>query len=228
MTPKEILESILKNEEINYAQLAKAMGLSRVQPLYDIRDGKVKRISENYASKIMASYPQYSRIWLLTGEGEMLNKPEDNNAIPISISDIKEDDYRGTLVYDIDATCGTDCRDIDFTVDHVIGSINLPGINKNSKIVRANGDSMEPKIYDGNLVVVREILSWSDIFYGQAYLILLDEYRMIKYIRRYEPDEENYIILRSENAKYDDIKLHRSKIRKLFIVENILSIKNQL
>ena len=51
---------------------------------------------------------------------------------------------------------------------------------------------------------------------------------MIKYIRRYEPDEENYIILRSENPKYDDIKLHKGKIRKMFIVENILSVKTQL
>lgn len=87
---------------------------------------------------------------------------------------------------------------------------------------------MEPCIFDGNMVVIREIHNLEDIFYGQMYLILLDEYRMIKYIRRYEPDEENYIILRSENPKYDDIKLHKGKIRKMFIVENILSVKTQL
>ena len=51
---------------------------------------------------------------------------------------------------------------------------------------------------------------------------------MIKRIRRYEQDEDNYIILRSENVKYDDIKLHKSKIRKLFVVENILSVKNMI
>ena len=87
---------------------------------------------------------------------------------------------------------------------------------------------MEPVIYNGNRVVIREIFNWEDIFYGQIYLILLDEYRMIKYIRRYEQDEKNYIILRSENSRYDDIKLHKSKIRKLFIVQNILSVKTQI
>ena len=51
---------------------------------------------------------------------------------------------------------------------------------------------------------------------------------MIKYIRRYEKDEDNYIILRSENKEYDDIRLHKSKIIKLFIVENILSVKTQI
>lgn len=128
----------------------------------------------------------------------------------------------------MDATCGTDDRDIYFTQEDIIGSVNLPGINKESKIIRANGDSMEPKVYDGNMVVIREIHNWDDIFYGQMYLILLDEYRMIKYIRRYEQDETNYIILRSENPLYDDIKLHKNKIRKLFVVENVLSVKTQL
>ena len=51
---------------------------------------------------------------------------------------------------------------------------------------------------------------------------------MIKYISRYEQDETNYIILRSENPLYDDIKLHKNKIRKLFVVENVLSVKTQL
>ena len=142
--------------------------------------------------------------------------------------EIREGDYSGTLVYNIDATCGTDLREMAFTQENVIGSVDLPGISKDSKIIRANGDSMEPRIYDGNMVVIREIRNWEDMFYGQIYLVLLDEYRMIKYIRKYEPDEEHYIILRSENAAYDDIKLRKDKIRRLFIVENILSVRTQL
>ena len=74
MTAKEILERILFEQKITYAELARRMGLTRAQMLYDIRDGKVKKISETYAKKIMEAFPgQYSRIWLLTGEGEMLN-----------------------------------------------------------------------------------------------------------------------------------------------------------
>ena len=90
------------------------------------------------------------------------------DTLKISTSDIKEGDYSGTLVYDMDATCGTDDRDIYFTQEDIIGSVNLPGINKESKIIRANGDSMEPKVYDGNMVVIREIHNWDDIFYGQS------------------------------------------------------------
>ena len=63
MRPKEVLEYILSNERINYSELAKLMGIPRVQPLYDIRDGKIKNISENYANKILAVFPKYFPSW---------------------------------------------------------------------------------------------------------------------------------------------------------------------
>ena len=51
---------------------------------------------------------------------------------------------------------------------------------------------------------------------------------MIKYVRKYEQDEDHYFLLRSANPNYDDITMRKDKIRKLFIVENILSVKIQL
>lgn len=170
--------------------------------------------------RILKAYQDLNRVWLLTGEGEMLKSAPNGGA--------GGGDYPGTLVYDIDATCGMDGRDMMFAEDRIIGSVKLPGISNEAVIVRANGDSMEPRIFDGNLVAIREIKNWNDLFYGQIYLVLLDEYRMIKYIRKDKEDEENYIILHSENALYDDIRLHKSKIRKLFIVESILAVKVQL
>ncbi|WP_297272404.1 S24 family peptidase [uncultured Bacteroides sp.] len=227
---KKVYELIQKETNGNVRAFAQSINVSQ-QSLnrifcIDKRNGKYPSVSNEIKKGIIDVYGK-DEIWFISdvnsGEGEMLNSESS-----ISSNDIKEGDYSGTLVYDIDATCGTDQRGIFFTQDNIIGSVNLPGINKGSQIVRANGDSMEPRIFDGNMVVIREIHSWEDIFYGQMYLVLLDEYRMIKYIRRYEPDEENYIILRSENPKYDDIKLHKGKIRKMFIVENILSVKTQL
>lgn len=190
--------------------------------------GKTKNPTAEFITLFVEKYNDVSEAWLLTGEGEMLKGGKSNDTVSISGNDIKEGDFSGTLVYDIDATCGTDCRDILFAKDDIIGSINLPGIRKDSVIIRANGDSMEPRVCDGNLVVIRQIYSWDDIFYGQIYMILLDEYRMIKYIRKCQEDEANYIILHSENPAYDDIRLNKGKIRKLFIVENILAVRAQL
>ena len=127
-------------------------------------DDSSKAINSHIIKKILYYHPDLNREWLLTGEGEMLKGGKSDNTVSISGNDIKEGDFSGTLVYDIDATCGTDCRDILFAQDDIIGSVNLPGIRKDSVIIRANGDSMEPRVCDGNLVVIRQIYSWEDIF----------------------------------------------------------------
>lgn len=186
-------------------------------------------IGSDVLANLTDKFPQLNMRWLITGEGNMLNDVAEKPETPLEIVPAaKSNSCDGIPVYNIDATCGTDYRDIDFTDENVIGCVSLPSIRKGAVVIRANGDSMVPIIHDGDFVVIRQIHSWEDLFYGQIYLLLLDEYRMIKFVRRYEPDEDNYIILRSENPKYDDIKLQKNKIRKLFIVENILSVKAQL
>lgn len=227
----KVFNELLKELKMNPKQLSDSLGKERPQWAYDIlNENKNVGISKNAAKLICSKYPQINESWLLTGEGSMLTSyhQDQENIIEITADDIREDIFIGTPVYDIDGTCGTDERDMQFANDSIIGSVNLPGISKSAKIITANGDSMEPVVHDGSRVVLREIFGWDDIFYGQIYLILMEEYRMIKYIRRYEKDEENYIILRSENPKYDDMKIHKDKIKKLFIVENILSVKNQI
>lgn len=212
---KNLISRIKYEYSLNQSQIADSLGVKKTY-LSDMINGRVP-YNETMSKKISEIFP------VVNNEQSSYNK-----TIKITESDINESSFSETLVYDIDATCGMDNREIEFAEDRIIGSVNLPEISKTAKIVTANGDSMEPVIYNGNRVVIREIFNWEDIFYGQIYLILLDEYRMIKYIRRYEQDEKNYIILRSENSRYDDIKLHKSKIRKLFIVENILSVKTQI
>lgn len=168
-----------------------------------------------------------SKDWIISGEGTMFTDRHDK-LISVNCNDIKENDYRGTPIYDIDATCGFEGREIEFTDDKIIGSIDVPEIRANSKIIFATGDSMLPIIASGDRIVIREIENWDYFNYGQIYLILTEEYRLIKRIRKCEGKEDEYIILRSENKEYDDIPLHKSKIKKLFIVENILSIRNIL
>lgn len=151
-----------------------------------------------------------------------------DKTISVQQTDIKESTRKGALIYDIDATCGLSGRDIEFTDERVVGSIDAPEINPDSKIIFATGDSMLPLITSGDRVVIRRIESWDYFNYGQVYLIITNEYRFIKRVRRHPKDDENLILLRSENSEFDDIDLPRKEIIHLFIVENILSIKNIL
>ena len=215
---KRAVEEIKFQTNFKQAQIAEKLGVKSTY-LSDMINGRVPE-TVNMVEKIYELF--HIRINNLTSQNE------NQETIAINSNDIKAYKCEGTPVYNIDGTCGMNERDFNLANEQIIGYVDLPEIKKSSVIIRANGDSMEPVINDGDRVVIREIHNFDDIFYGQKYVVLTEEYRMIKYIRRYEPDEDNYIILRSENSKYDDIKLGKGKIRKLFIIENIISIKNQI
>ena len=189
----------------------------------------VKTLGSDRILRIHTKYPELNIEWLVTGNGEMIKNAErEQKTIEISESAISETKRKGALIYDIDATCGLSGRDIEFTDEKVIGSIDAPEINSDSKIIFATGDSMLPLIASGDRVVIRKIESWDYFNYGQVYLIITNEYRLIKRVRRHPKDADNLILLRSENPDYDDIDLPKREIIHLFIVENILSIKNIL
>jgi phage repressor protein C with HTH and peptisase S24 domain len=221
MNEIERIQNVIDYTGLSARKLAGYIGLSSPQIFYDIKKGKCG-ISKDLANKIHEKYLNISRSWLLTGDGQMFN-----NTIETSVVNLNSE-HRGAPVYNIDATCGAEVRDFYLTDERIVGYVDLPEIRPNTHIIRANGDSMQPVINDGNLVALREVSSWDTVFYGQIYLVILEDYRMLKYIRRYEADEQNYVILRSENTNYDDMIVSKKKILKLFIVENILSVKVQL
>ena len=57
-------------------------------------------------------------------------------------------------------------------------------------------------------------------------MVVLDDYRMVKYLRKHLDFDK--VILRSENPMYDDMELPRSAIRKLFFVDNIIHIDTRM
>lgn len=132
----------------------------------------------------------------------------------------------GTPVYDIDVTAGRLSREMMFADDHIIGTVNVPGVSRDNKIVRVSGDSMQPVINNGDYIAVREIHDMSVIYWGQIYVVLLEDYRMVKYLRKH-PDP-SMVVLRSENPMYDDIELPRKAIRGLFFVDNIIHIDSRM
>lgn len=221
---KERLLQYINSTGMEIAVFERSVGLS---------NGAVHKMGEgtrkSTIDKISEIYPDLNTLWLKTGVGEMLVSEErSEKTITINHSALSETKRKGALIYDIDATCGTEGRSIEFADERVIGSIDAPEINPDSKIIFATGDSMLPLIASGDRVVIRKIESWDYFNYGQVYLIITNEYRFIKRVRRHPEDSKNLILLRSENPEYDDIDLPKREIIHLFIVENILSIKNIL
>lgn len=205
-TIKERTLEYIKSKNISVKEFETRCGLS---------NGYVAAMRKGFGAdklnNVLTAFPDLNRDWLLYGEGKRTKE----------VIEVVE---QGTPVYDIDATCGDLSRPIVFTDEHIIGHVNLPNVSSNAVIIRANGDSMTPHINDGDWIAVREVFNFNELYYGQVYLVITEELRLLKYLRKDE-DEQRYILLRSENDRYDDIRLAKSSIRSLFIVENVLSLK---
>ena len=213
-TVKDRLKQYLSAKHISMAEFGRRIGVSGAY-VTSMR----KSIQPEKVEKIKSEFPDLNIDWLLTGDGVMCESTlEDVEIMPAPSEG-------ATPIYNLDATCGSDGRSIEFLQEHIIGYVSMPNVSKSASIVRANGDSMTPAINDGDFIAVREVTDFDDIFYGQIYLVITAQNRMVKYVRRYEQDEENYVLLKSENPNYDDIKMPKKRIIKMFMVENILSLQ---
>lgn len=127
----------------------------------------------------------------------------------------------GAPIYDIDVTAGTTPLARMFTDERIIGRVSMPGINPELPIVRVMGDSMTPRLNPGCYISIRPINPKGPISWGQIYVVVLADYRFVKYVRRNaNPD---LVTLQSANENYDDIEVRRKDIEGLYLVENVIN-----
>jgi len=128
---------------------------------------------------------------------------------------------KGAPVYDIDVTAG--CMELSsmFTDENVIGYLDLPGLNPDRPVLRVTGDSMTPRLRDGSYIAIRPVSDRSPIAWGQIYVVVVEDYRFVKFVRRH-PDP-SMVILHSANPDYDDIELPRRDILHLYLVESVIN-----
>ena len=162
-----------------------------------------------------------SKSWLRDGIGLPFDKTSIAREIMLPASSVTEPVKNGIPVYDLDVTAG--CRSLEalFGETRPVGTIDIPGIHSGSHIVKVRGDSMSPRIINGGYVAIRPISDLKNIFWGQIYVVELDEFRMVKYLRRHS--DPSMVILHSDNPSYDDMDVARADIRSLYIVEAILN-----
>lgn len=181
-------------------------------------------INDSLINKIVVNLG-VSKKWLKDGVGEQYC-----NAM---LSQVILDDRgsgslptRGTPVYDIDVTAGPVSRSMIFAQENVIGYIDMPSIPDDCRVVKVSGDSMTPVINNGDYLAVRELRNPDMIFWGQIYVVLLEDYRMVKYLRKHTNPQ--MVILRSENPRYDDLEIYRKDIKDIMVVHSILHIDSRM
>jgi phage repressor protein C with HTH and peptisase S24 domain len=85
------------------------------------------------------------------------------------------------------------------------------------------GHSMYPEISNGDKVAYKFLKDWSFFYYGMKYLIITDEQRMVKYIKKHS--QKGFLLLESRNSDYEPIDMPIKSIKYILQVRYIGKIE---
>lgn len=193
-TVKERLIKFIKAKGLTNKAFEQAAGLS---------NGYVNNIlsepRRGVLEKILLSFPDLNKVWLLTGEGDMIRHDEsEHDGIP--------------FYSELPASAGqTELYQADEVPS---GYINVPGVF-GKYAFPVIGCSMEPVVHAGDIVVVDDVNSWERLDPDKIYLVITANDRMIKHL---EADDTNDEILWCISPNYKRFYVMKAEIRKIFKV----------
>lgn len=98
----------------------------------------------------------------------------------------------------------------------------LPGFTGCLAAFPVFGDSMKPKILNGDIVVISEKVPEEKILWGETYLVVTDAWRVIKTVHPGETEE--FLVLRSINPDYEgDTAVNKNEIKGLYLIKGKVS-----
>lgn len=229
MNTCEIINFILEKEEKKAATFAKEIGVRPTQ-IYDLQSGKIKRISGGIADKILLTYPQYDKAWLLSGEGEPIKRKIEDEASPKIIEFenfpfVSQKAYAGYLSGFADTEYVESLPTVAFPVDHTPQG--------NYMVFEVKGNSMDDGSYDsyleGDLLLCREVRmdlwKYSKLHFTKwDFVIVHDNGVIVK--RIIDHNVENHTItihsLNPDKDKYPDEEIDLCNVRQILNVVSMM------
>lgn len=163
--------------------------------------------------------------WLVTGEGEMLQRYTGiDETAPQDVDDLDRPDFVRLPIYnEIQASAGPGAT-VPATeqADGVVAFArpflrDLGATPDRCSIIWARGDSMQPTIPDGSILVVD--CSQTDVVNGCIYVLNVDDDLLVKRVRR-RLDATIEIV--SDNAMYPPESLRAEQLRHLRVVGRVV------
>lgn len=210
MKTPEIISKLLNDTGLKASQFAKSVGLVPTQ-IYDLQTGKTKKISPDVAEKILNTYPQYQKTWLLTGETPVIKDNSKEIEPVISLNS-------GTPYYNVDFLGGFDMIVNDQTINPEY-YIQFKPYEKATCWCNITGHSMEPEINSGDIIALRRIEDFSFIPYGEIYAIVTkNDMRTVKRIGPSSNPDNYTLIPTNKSPEYGIQELPKEMILAIFEV----------
>ncbi len=196
------IEQIIKwTEAASVSAFAREIGLNRGENLYQIKRGN-NGISKELAETITNKYPQISRAWLLTGEGEMLPDEALREKVEIPFYKVDAVQY---IMYDADLA--------------PTYNISFPLFRGSDFAAFSFSDAMMPDIPQGAVLFFQEA-QVSAIHPGATYLVVSDSFLGIRTLRK-EPESTIIRLVPKNKESYDDVIIDEKEIKRLFVVRGV-------
>ncbi len=226
----KIMNELLSELKLNTNELAKSLGMSRTQGLYDILNPDKKvGISKNMADKICNKYQQINILYLLTGEGEMLK----SNNFTSNAKEFEITDFMRIPFVPIHAQAGYtrgygDQEYIDeLPTIPVIVDRNYKG---KYRVFEVEGDSMDDgsrnALYDGDKILCREVkmdLWKSKLHIKDWYFVIVCKNDGITVKEITNHNVENCVIhCHSLNPIFEDFEINLNDVAELYNVIKIV------
>lgn len=215
MTIKERIEIFIERQGIKRSVFEKSCGFS---------NGYTRNLKENPSATkiedILNAYPELNRVWLLSGEGNMLKSDSDAAYSEDSV----EDGYYVPLVpisvmageltsFDSE---GVEARNCERVVSPIKGvDLAFPVL----------GDSMEPEYPNGSKVFVMKINHYDFIAFGNVYVLDTTNGPLLKKVKRSEHEGCIKCVSLNEAAGYEPFDVPLRTVRAMYRVIMCLSLK---
>ena len=212
------IKYLIKFKRMTQAQFGEAISVDPSN-MSKILSGRIP-ITDRIINRIVVDLG-VSKDWLVNGNDVPFPRAS-RHLTMVEDGATANDACKGTPIYDIDVSAGTTELSRMFTEDRVIGYLTLPAVDAGQAIIRVSGNSMDPTIPNGSYISLRPISNDAPLCWGQVYVILTDDYRLVKTVRKH-PSDKNMIILHSDNPAYDDMEIERAIVRRFYLVTAVLT-----
>ena len=197
---------------------AKKIGRNKFEEKAGLSFGYITRLKSAPGSdklvNILTAAEDLNEQWLLTGEGEMLKRPDTTTTAgqKQSLPLIPVNAMAGALTGQADPIMLYDCEQYIIPIFH--GAEFL---------IRVQGDSMMPKYMPGDLVACKRVPMEHIWFqWGKDYVIDTIQGALIKRIE--QSDKDGCLLIVSENDKYKPFTLPADEINGIAIVVGTIRV----
>ncbi len=195
------IERVVRWAGLSVNSFALSVGLSRGENLYQIKRGN-NGISRDLAEAISRRYPQISRAWLLTGEGDMFTSGiARQNSVPFYDADVEKYIAQPTRYSSESYVSLPDVEDADFAA-------------------RYNGRAMGDAVPAGSIVLVRKIAPES-LVPGGDYVVVGEGMTMLRRVRR-RAGSNALRLIPVDTENFDEICIDAAEVREIYLVMTVI------